>query len=162
MFLFETGFRTVTLSRQAVECFMAIRNTSLTTSMFALTEAGIGAYNAIGSFRQISELRSQPLEFTDGLIDNVKKIFGVIEQTPGEIRAAAERTNVINKLNFDGVIAGAQAAYGAFRFANSVFQAHTAHQEKQKWTNGMWIPSSKLDKLVTDYPSHLSGIVYLF
>jgi hypothetical protein len=138
--LFETGFKTVTLSRQAVECFMRIRNTSLTTSLFAFSEAGVNTYNAIGSFRQISELNSQPIEFSDGLIDNAKKFFGFIDKTPGEIKTAAleaERASAVGQLHVQGVTAGLQAAYAVFKLANSACKAYTANQEKKKWTNGM-------------------------
>ncbi|KAN0098231.1 hypothetical protein V8E51_013894 [Hyaloscypha variabilis] len=143
VFLIEKGFQTVTLSKKAVDAFIEIRNTSLTASMFAFTNAGISGYNAVQAFQRISELSEEPLQFTDSLVDKAKKFFGAIEQTPGEVRAATERADAIRSLKFDGVFAGLQAAYGVYQFGQSAYEGYSAQQEKQKWREvALYISSS--------------------
>lgn len=129
--------------------------------MFAFTNAGISSYNAVQAFQRVSELSEEPLQFTDNLLDKAKKFFGAIDQTPGEIRATAERADAVRSLKIDGVFAGMQAAYGIYQFAQSAYEGYSAQQEKQKWREGACNRSQVLTSVFSNIYV-ISGFIHIF
>lgn len=84
----------------------------------------MGLRTAVTAAQGISQIRGLPMPeipVRDTFFDQAKHFLAVIDQTPGQVAAAAKReliqnsrTEMMNTLRMEGFISAGQAAYSAF------------------------------------------------
>lgn len=143
--LFEVGADAVTVCEKAVECFMNIRSRNLELALVSASNTGINAFNVARSLNQASQIRSLPvpdIQVQDKFMNKAKHLLGIIDTTPGQAAAAAERelyettrASAIRDAHIDGALSGLQALYTGYQVVQGVRSAYNAYASQKKWTS---------------------------
>jgi hypothetical protein len=112
----------------------------------------MGLSTAVTAAQGISRIRGLPMPeipVRDTFFDQAKHFLGIIDQTPGQVAAAAEReliqndrTEMMNALRMEGFISAGQAAYSAFQLVQGIRAAYSSHAEAKKWASGTYLTIS--------------------
>lgn len=143
--IFENGFHTVTSCKKAVEYFIKARSEYVSSALASTSRTILGVQNVLSTTSQISQVRNLPIEVpvNDKWYDQAKKFLKIIDQTPGEITAAAEAelirndyNKMIRGLQVEGLMSAAQVAVSAYQIVSAARSAYGSHVEAKKWTGG--------------------------
>jgi hypothetical protein len=146
--VFENGFKTITSCEKAMEIFIKYRSQHLGTSLAAAARATRSAAATATAFHGISQIRSLPepiVPVKDKFIDQAKSFLRIIDQTPGQAAAAAEkelimngRTEMMNTLQLEGWLNAGRLLYDGYQIVQGLKSAYDSHVEAKKWESGMY------------------------